>query len=658
MEKVELEIVIKASDMASETLKQIGNVALRSFPSSGLAFGGSSVVQDSGPGTPQQFPWPAFFSSLTAALVNSGISSVDDNYYRDISNGREPSNFGRWVVGMQEGLRNQIDPLFRYVADEQEEANFLREQIRAMGGEFGHYTEATQFGMRQAQTGYVLPNGIGLSQDEFSGLLSGRQAYQDRYAAMAIAYTGTEKDLPPEDVGYDPSFAAANIGLDDSTVSAVTNLLAILPSLNQELVSTSKMTEQVSASTGTWRDINVDFGVTMDEQLLKIQMMAQGVGDYQQEWDAALATVTQDGEVSSQELSGLVELHDDINASMGNVLDTTTQLSDQDLASWAAMLGENSLASSENIALLKQSFDDLFVSIQTLAESGFADDIAESFTSLYKSAYPQLAGMAGKAEGLKTTLEGMPSKVSSSAHIDIKKTGNASMDDLRFLWSISGKTSSGSAKYSPGESPTGGYQEQLATGGPLGDLALVGEEGPELIIDGIVVPTRETRKLMSLGLLPKRRYALGGPLGGGGAVFSPPQPEDFDPLNLEQRALLRGGGTRSAPDRSPSSRAGASSTGGRARTRQQAAAELAPTLQDLVEASLAPVVPQVTIAAAQAAGSVAPASITAANAQLSREMARNIEASNDRLARLMEQQILETRRMKTYFRDAVRLTTD
>jgi hypothetical protein len=276
-----------------------------------------------------------------------------------------------------------------------------------------------------------------------------------------------------------------------------------------------------------------------------------------------------------------------------------------------------------------------------LGEGEATGAATEAIQEFHSESAPPLDDLAGKAGRLQSSLLGIPRRVRSSVSMDIKISG-----DVQQALSLG--------------IPLGQWKaisKELATGGPLADLALVGEEGPELIIDGIVVPTRETRKLMSLGLLPKRRYALGGPLGGGGAVFSPPQPEDFDPLNLEQRALLRGGGTRPAPDRSSTSR-GASSTGGRARSAQQEAAELAPTLKDLVEASLAPVVPQVAIAAAQAAGSVAPASITAANAQLSRELARNLEITNDRLLSRVDQLILETRRMKTYFRDAVRLITD
>lgn len=51
-----------------------------------------------------------------------------------------------------------------------------------------------------------------------------------------------------------------------------------------------------------------------------------------------------------------------------------------------------------------------------------------------------------------------------------------------------------------------------ALGGPLHPLTLVGEQGPELIINGIVVPSHMTRALMGLGLRPGSRFAAGGPL--------------------------------------------------------------------------------------------------------------------------------------------------
>ena len=65
-----------------------------------------------------------------------------------------------------------------------------------------------------------------------------------------------------------------------------------------------------------------------------------------------------------------------------------------------------------------------------------------------------------------------------------------------------------------------------ASGGRVGPLTLVGEQGPELIINGVVIPADTTRQLMGLGLMPDQQAALGVNLamtdGGGGYVPSKP----------------------------------------------------------------------------------------------------------------------------------------
>jgi hypothetical protein len=64
----------------------------------------------------------------------------------------------------------------------------------------------------------------------------------------------------------------------------------------------------------------------------------------------------------------------------------------------------------------------------------------------------------------------------------------------------------------------------LADGGPLTeDVTLVGEQGPELIIQDVVIPAPTTRKLLGLGLSPSRGFAGGGKLwgvGGGSSSLS------------------------------------------------------------------------------------------------------------------------------------------
>ena len=55
----------------------------------------------------------------------------------------------------------------------------------------------------------------------------------------------------------------------------------------------------------------------------------------------------------------------------------------------------------------------------------------------------------------------------------------------------------------------GKYATGRASGGPVGPLTLVGEQGPELIINGVVIPADTTRQLMSLGLTPDQGAAMG-----------------------------------------------------------------------------------------------------------------------------------------------------
>lgn len=59
-------------------------------------------------------------------------------------------------------------------------------------------------------------------------------------------------------------------------------------------------------------------------------------------------------------------------------------------------------------------------------------------------------------------------------------------------------------------SNTGVTTTAQATGGPLAPFALVGEQGPELIINGVVVPAPITNALMALGLKPNSSFATGG----------------------------------------------------------------------------------------------------------------------------------------------------
>ena len=69
-----------------------------------------------------------------------------------------------------------------------------------------------------------------------------------------------------------------------------------------------------------------------------------------------------------------------------------------------------------------------------------------------------------------------------------------------------------------------------AGGGPLTDFSLVGEQGPELIVNGFVIPANQTRKLLAQGLVPGMGFQDGGFLPKRGLkTLSPSAPKPFDP---------------------------------------------------------------------------------------------------------------------------------
>jgi hypothetical protein len=70
----------------------------------------------------------------------------------------------------------------------------------------------------------------------------------------------------------------------------------------------------------------------------------------------------------------------------------------------------------------------------------------------------------------------------------------------------------GTMTYIPGI----GYVPRAARGGPLGPgLTEVGEEGPEFVLNGMVIPADVTRKLKKLGIGARRGFAGGYETGGG-----------------------------------------------------------------------------------------------------------------------------------------------
>ena len=72
-----------------------------------------------------------------------------------------------------------------------------------------------------------------------------------------------------------------------------------------------------------------------------------------------------------------------------------------------------------------------------------------------------------------------------------------------------------SAAQQPGNTAMGGFTGidfdiDKQSGGPLTGVNLVGEVGPELVINGVVIPTRLTKQLMNLGLRPTAAMLAGG----------------------------------------------------------------------------------------------------------------------------------------------------
>lgn len=88
------------------------------------------------------------------------------------------------------------------------------------------------------------------------------------------------------------------------------------------------------------------------------------------------------------------------------------------------------------------------------------------------------------------------------ASVDINVTGSGS----GLVGSVGGSIADAKAKQLA--------KAGLATGGRLSGFNLVGEEGMELVIGNTVVPTRLTKQLLALGLIPGKKLLEGGALEG------------------------------------------------------------------------------------------------------------------------------------------------
>ena len=370
-----------------------------------------------------------------------------------------------------------------------------------------------------------------------------------------------------------------------------------LSALSETLIETS-------GSADLFNQTSANSTSTFETQRAQLEQAGLGLGEYQGLWDGLMDSVVEDGQITTDELHFLDHAHSDLSLAMGAVSENASSLFETDLISWAAVVGESFLYAEENVALLQLAFGNLLLTQQLLAESTYLEEFATGISEMDAAVRPKLVGLGGKAEALRQSLLGIPRKINSDVKVNITQSGNASLNDLRILLDLSIKA------WGRGKNKTDN-PDLLASGGPLSDFALVGEEGPELIIDGIVIPAEETRKLMALGLLPKHRFAAGGRLDGA------PSP-DIKLGSKEHQRLLPY------------------------------------AIEAALGTSVAADLPDNDFnAPGQGAGQANSASM--ANVQFLRLVSAEMQANNQQLMARMDQLILETRRMKTYFRDAVRM---
>ena len=145
---------------------------------------------------------------------------------------------------------------------------------------------------------------------------------------------------------------------------------------------------------------------------------------------------------------------------------------------------------------------------------------------------------------------------------------------------------------------TGGRQH----GGRLGaGMTLVGEAGPEMVINGVVIPTNTTRQLMRLGLIPGKTLGTGGGLfegetSGQLGFIAPKPPPKGTPSGGIQAAMI------------------ASSSGAPTSAAMATAAAAAQTAAASVAAEITPAITSAVLAS-QAGTQTAAALITQATAQ-------------------------------------------
>ncbi len=166
------------------------------------------------------------------------------------------------------------------------------------------------------------------------------------------------------------------------------------------------------------------------------------------------------------------------------------------------------------------------------------------------------------------------------------------------------------------------------------NIALVGEQGRELIIDGVVIPNHLTNELLSLGLTADQMLAVGGVLDGGSTSDTTfVDDSDFDPLDTGQKSLLgltgssTSGGGGAGGGGTTSSTGGGGGGGGVTVLETKDSQVAAQTIIESAVESVTPVIAQSTVAAIQTQAQIQ----LQANARLANDFEKSLSKTMNEL---------------------------
>ena len=294
---------------------------------------------------------------------------------------------------------------------------------------------------------------------------------------------------------------------------------------------------------------------------------------------------------------------------------------------WASMVGITTgrmgelnaeqvrLTETERLTALARSYDGLATSADTFgteAQQAFEDarSAAAGATEAYYlnlAAEALLAGnedLANKYLGLSTEARNHANQIQRT--IDLLKKLDGTKVSYTIIKNIGHEQGVGGA---------GGYQHG---GRIMDDVALVGEAGPELIINGVVVPANETRRLRALGLGAQSHHGVDYGTAGSGL----PPPPAGTPMPTPTSGGGGGGGS-----------GGGGGGGGKT-----------PVQEAVKRAVVASVAAQTSVILA---AMPSPDAIKQAVIDPTREQAQAIVASNNQLADKMDAMIMLLQRAAT-----------